>query len=69
MAQIADYRAGLVVAPVEKKVDEHLSAMASEKRVMEMYVLQQTKAVEAINRKLDALCRASARPQVCIGGE
>lgn len=69
VAQIADYRVGLGVAPVEKKVDEHLSAMASERRMMELYVAQQTRAIERINRKLDAICAASARPAVCLGGE
>jgi hypothetical protein len=69
MAQIADYRVGLGISPVEKKIDEHLSAMLGERRMMEMYVAQQTKALSRIEAKLDRLCAASARASVCLGGE
>jgi hypothetical protein len=67
VAQISAYEAGKAVAPIERKVDDHLSAMASERRMMDLYVSQQAKSIESINRKLDALCRASARPAVCLG--
>lgn len=67
VAAIAGYEAQKAVTPLEKKVDDHLSAMVSERRIMDLYVVQQSKSVEAINKKLDALCRASARPTVCLG--
>ena len=67
VAAIAGYEANKVVAPVERKIDDHLSAMASERRIMDLYVTQQAKTVDAINKKLDSLCRASARPAVCLG--
>jgi hypothetical protein len=68
MAQIADYRVGIGIAPVEKKLDSHLDAMASERRLMELYVAQQTKALNRIEAKLDRLCSASSRPAVCLSG-
>jgi hypothetical protein len=67
VAAISAYEAGKAVAPIEKKIDDHLTAMTGERRMMDLYVNQQTKAIESINRKLDALCRASARPAVCLG--
>ncbi len=57
------------VAPVERKLDDHLTEMRGKRELMDVYVRQQTEALGLLNRKLDALCRASARPQVCLGGE
>jgi hypothetical protein len=67
VAAIAGYEAQKLVVPVEKKLDDHLSSMASERRMMDLYITQQAKSIDSINRKLDALCRASARPAVCLG--
>ena len=57
------------IVPVERKIDDHLTEMRGKRELMDVYVRQQTEALGLLNRKLDALCRASARPQVCLGGE
>jgi hypothetical protein len=56
-----------VVLPVSQRLDEHLIEMRGKRELMELYVREEQKRSEVLTRKLDALCRASARPQVCLG--
>jgi hypothetical protein len=65
-----------VTRPVEKKIDDHLIDMKGKQELMSMWVAQDkerraedAKSRAELNAKLNALCRASARPQVCLGGE
>jgi hypothetical protein len=65
-----------VVAPVEKKVDDHLLEMRGDRYRMEAYVQSQEKIIGEIRsdsadtrKMIRALCRASAKPQICLGGE
>lgn len=64
------------IVPLEKWKDEHTTGLAGKREIMELTVKAQTEALiqintalEKTNKKLDALCRASTRPQVCLGGE
>lgn len=58
-----------VVRPVEDRLSEHVTEMKGKRELMDLYVQQERERSAALNRKLDALCRASARPQVCLGGD
>jgi type II secretory pathway predicted ATPase ExeA len=57
------------VAPVEKRIDDHELALAGKRQIMDLKTTQFETALERIERKLDRVCAASARPQVCLGAD
>jgi hypothetical protein len=63
------------VGPVETQLHDHLTEMKGKTDMMQLWVKQyqdqlskQQESLDKLNVKLDALCRASARPAVCLGG-
>jgi hypothetical protein len=75
-AALATVQAEKVVAPVEKKMDAHLDGLKGERKIMEAYVEHNAAVIAEIRsdaaetkKMIRALCRASARPAVCLGGE
>jgi cell division protein FtsL len=63
-----------VVAPVEKKLDDHILSLQGKRESMEAYVKSQSEVVAEIRadaaetkKMIKALCRASARPAICLG--
>jgi hypothetical protein len=64
---VAKEQVEIRVAPLEKRIDVHVADDAAEKRVQAIQAKQLTDALLKVDRKLDALCRASTRPQICLG--
>ena len=62
-AEIVEARVG----PVERRIDDHLAQSRAMREVMDRYVIEEREQRRLLTRKLDALCRASSRPQVCLG--
>lgn len=56
------------VAPVERRLDDHLAQSKALREVMDRYVLEQRDLNRTISAKLDALCRANPRADCPLGG-
>lgn len=57
----------VAVAPVEKKIDDHLAAVQPKQDLMMQYVQEQREINRAMSKKLDALCRASPKANCPLG--
>lgn len=58
-----------VVAPVEKRLDDHLSSARAMREVMDRYVAEERQSRRALTKKIDALCRANPRADCPLGDE
>lgn len=56
-----------VVAPVERKLDDHLAAMVPTRELMMSYVAEERAARQMLTKKIDALCRANPQAQCPLG--
>jgi hypothetical protein len=55
------------VAPLEKRFNEHETRDASSKELTDYRSKQIADSLDQIREQIKALCRASARPAVCLG--
>lgn len=57
------------VAPLERRVDDHLSNARAMREVMDRYVQEQRALNRSISRKLDALCRSNPKADCPLGDD
>jgi hypothetical protein len=65
---VAKVEAQQVVAPVERKIDDHLAAVVPTKELMEAFVDEQRQFNRDARRQLEALCRASPHANCPLSG-
>jgi hypothetical protein len=65
--RVSVYAAEGVVAPVEKRLDEHLANSRAMREVMDRYVEEQRDMNRTVSKKLDALCRANPKADCPLG--
>jgi hypothetical protein len=64
---VANTEAQKVVAPVERKIDDHLAAVVPTRELMQQFVSEIKDQNRMMNRKIDALCRANPHAQCPLG--
>jgi hypothetical protein len=57
------------IGPLEKRFDTHESDDRAAAKMMTLERQQLAETLARIELRLAALCRASSRPQICLGGE
>jgi hypothetical protein len=65
---VANSEAQKVVAPVERKIDDHLAAVVPTRELMEAFVDEQRQFNRDARRQLEALCRASPHANCPLSG-
>ena len=68
----ADHRLAIaaaseVIAPLDRKIDQHLAEMKPLREQMMNYVEEERAARKSMGRKLDALCRANPSAHCPLG--
>ena len=64
---VAKAAAESVVAPVSRKLDDHLAAMIPTRELMQAYVAEERESRKMLTRKIDALCRATPQANCPLG--
>lgn len=64
---VARTEAQEVVAPVERKLDDHLAAMLPTRELMQEFVREQRASMQMMSRKIDSLCRATPQASCPLG--
>jgi hypothetical protein len=64
---VAKTEAQSVVAPIERKIDDHLAAVVPTRELMQQFVSEQRDQTRMLSRKIDALCRATPQAQCPLG--
>jgi hypothetical protein len=64
---VATSEAQKVVAPVERKIDDHLAAVVPTRELMQQFVVEQRASMQMMSRKIDSLCRATPQAACPLG--
>ena len=65
--RLAVAAASEVIAPIDRKIDQHLAEMKPLREQMMNYVEEERAARKSMGRKLDALCRANPSAHCPLG--